>query len=443
MRSLKKVVVVLLLLAVVVAGGFFALTHQSAMAPITPPVADSFKPELIEKGRLLAAMGDCAVCHTAPNGKTNAGGLPMASPFGTIYTTNITPDAETGIGTWSYEAFVRAMRHGVNREGQYLYPAFPYTAFTHVRDDDLQALYAYLMSQPAVNSAPTKTALNFPFNVRQGIAAWNWLYLKPGELKEDPQQSPEWNRGVYIAEGLGHCSACHTPRDQFAGEKGGEHKFAGTTLDGWSVPPLTAKTSAPIPWTADDLYAYFKHGFSPRHGSAAGPMAPVIHGLSQQSDADLKALSTYIMSFKSDAGKTAEVVDESAFIASKLTAPKLPMDHAGYRLYEGACASCHSDASTVKGSQFGVRPQLVLNTNLYSDSPNNAALVILNGIQTPATEHTGTMPAFRYNLSDAQIATLLNTMREQYGLQPWADLQNQVATLRKETEPSATRLSAH
>ena len=440
MRTLKKLFIILLLLAIVVVGGFFALTHQPTMAEAAPPVAGTFSPQQVQKGRLLAAMGDCAVCHTAPGGKTNTGGLPMASPFGTIFTTNITPDPETGIGKWTYEAFERAMRHGVNRDGQYLYPAFPYTAFTHVKDEDLQALYAYLMSQPAVNQQPPKTSLNFPFNIRPGIAAWNWMYLKKGPLPEDTTKPPEWNRGAYIAEGLGHCSACHTPRDQFAGEKGGEYKFAGTMLDGWSVPPLTSKTSAPMAWTAEDLYAYFKHGFSPRHGSAAGPMAPVIHGLSQQSDADIKALASYIVSFKDP---NAKIVDADAYVQSKLKEPKLPIDHEGYRLFEGACASCHGDVSDVKSSMFGVRPQLALNTNLYADSPNNSVLVMLNGIQTAATPATGTMPGFRYNLSDAQIATLLNTMREQYGLQPWGDLPATVSKLRKDTEPSATRLSAH
>ena len=440
MRSLKKLVLILLALAVIVIGGFFALTHQAAMEPAAQPAAGSFSQQQIDKGKLLAAMGDCAVCHTAPGGTKNTGGLPIASPFGTIYTTNITPDAETGIGNWSYEAFERAMRHGVNRDGQYLYPAFPYTAFTRVTDDDMKALYAFLMTQPAVKHQPPKTSLNFPFNIRPGIAAWNWVYLKKGPLPDDNSKPPEWNRGAYIAEGLGHCSACHSPRDQFAGEKGGAEKFAGNTLDGWTVPALTSKTSAPMAWTADDLYAYFKHGFSPRHGSAAGPMAPVVHGMSQQSDADIKALASYIMSFKDP---NAKVVDAEAYVAAKLKEPKFAIDHEGYRLFEGACASCHSAVGDIKNSMFGVRPQLALNTNLYADSPNNSVLVMLNGIQTAATPTTGTMPAFRYNLSDAQIATLLNTMREQYGLQPWSDLPATVGKLRKETEPSATRLSAH
>lgn len=435
MRTLKKILLLSLLLLIVVVGGFLALSHQPAIGAGNPPAATSFSPQQIEKGRLLAAMGDCAVCHTAPGGKTNAGGLPIASPFGTIYSTNITPDVDTGIGRWTYEAFARAMRHGVDREGQYLYPAFPYTAFTHVTDEDLQALYAFLMSEPAVKFDPPETSLKFPFNLRPGLAAWNWLYLKRGPLPEDASMPPEWNRGAYLAEGLGHCSACHTPRNQFGAEKTGEHRFAGTTLDGWSVPALTSATPAPLPWTADDLYQYFKFGFSPRHGSAAGPMAPVIHGLSQQSDADLKALASYVMSYKKD---NADPGDAQAFVASKFEQRKFALDHEGYRLFEGACASCHSDASDFKDSLFGVRPQLMLNTNLYADSPNNAALVVLNGIQSAPTPQTGTMPAFRHNLSDAQIATLLNTMREQAGLAPWDNLPDQVARLRKDTQPGPT-----
>ena len=432
MSTFKKIVVGGAALVVIVAAAGLALTHQGEIAPqASLPTAD-FTPQQIAKGKLLAAMGDCAVCHTAPNGKTNAGGLPMPSSFGTIYTTNITPDMQTGIGSWSYEAFERAMRHGVDREGQYLYPAFPYTAFSRVTDEDMKALYAFLMSEPAVENTPPKTALNFPYSVRRGIAAWNWLNLKPGVVKDDEQKPPEWNRGAYLVEGLGHCSACHTPRDSMAAEKTGEFHFAGGSAEGWDAPALTSKSASPLPWTKEDLVAYMKTGFSERHGVAAGPMAPVAHGLGQQSDTDINAIATYLMSYR-DAN--AAPGDAQALIKEKTATAKLPLDSEGYRLYQGACMGCHrADPSA---STFGVRPQLALSTSLHAASPDNAILAVLEGVQKPAHADLGTMPAFRHALSDAQIATLLNTMRAQYGVEAWKDLPGQVTKLRHETAAQA------
>jgi mono/diheme cytochrome c family protein len=162
----------------------------------------------------------------------------------------------------------------------------------------MKALYAFLMSEPAVENEAPKTALNFPYNVRRGIAAWNWLYLKPGVVKDDEKQAPEWNRGAYLVEGLGHCSACHTPRNGLAAEKTGEFHLTGGSAEGWDAPALTDKTASPLPWTKQDLVDYMKTGFSARHSVAAGPMAPVAHGLSQQSDADLDAIATYLMSYR-------------------------------------------------------------------------------------------------------------------------------------------------
>ncbi|WWJ87991.1 molybdopterin cofactor-binding domain-containing protein [Erwinia aphidicola] len=197
------------------------LSMQPEIAPISPLQTPSFSAQSIARGKTLAALGDCAVCHTRNGGATNSGGLAMESPFGTIYTSNITPDMDSGIGAWSYPAFERAMRHGIDRQGNYLYPAFPYTAFTHTNDQDLRDLYAYLMSQPRVSYQPPQTSLRFPFNIRQGMAAWNWLYLQPGALPPNPQQDAQWNRGAYLAESLGHCSACHSPRNFAAAEKPG------------------------------------------------------------------------------------------------------------------------------------------------------------------------------------------------------------------------------
>ncbi|PIG07894.1 cytochrome c [Comamonas sp. 26] len=428
MRTFKKILIGGAALVAVLAVAGLALTHQGEIATQASIPSADFTPQQIAKGKLLAAMGDCAVCHTAANGKTNAGGLAMPSPFGTIYTSNITPDMQTGIGSWTYEAFERAMRHGVDREGQYLYPAFPYTAFSRVTDEDMKDLYAFLMSEPAVSNEAPKTALNFPYNVRRGIAAWNWLNLKPGVVADDAQQAPEWKRGAYLVEGLGHCSACHTPRNGMAAEKTGEFHFAGGSAEGWDAPALTSKSASPLPWTKGDLVEYMKTGFSERHSVAAGPMAPVAHGLSQQSDADIDAIATYLMSYR-DAD--AAPGDAKALIEEKTAKPRLALDTEGYRLYQGACIACHrADPSA---STFGVRPQLALSTSLHSASPDNAIMAVLEGVQNPAHADLGTMPAFRHALSDAQIATLLNTMRMQYGVDGWKDLPAKVGQLRKQT----------
>ena len=435
MKLAKKIILGGVGLAVVLGAGFFAATYRAAIAPLQAIPVQDFTVEQVAKGKTLVSMGDCAVCHTAKGGKENAGGFPMPSPFGTIYSTNITPDAETGIGNWSYEAFERAMRHGIDREGRHLYPAFPYTAFTRVTDEDMHSIYAYLMTQPAVKSDAPKTALNFPYNIRQGIALWNWKYLTPGPVAPVAEQTPEWNRGVYIAEGLGHCSACHTPRDGFSGEKKGLLHLTGGSAEGWDAPALTSATAAPLPWTAEDLMQYFRTGFSERHGVAAGPMAPVAHGLAQQSDEDLKALTTYLMSFK-DA--KAEPGDAAALVSKAHEARNVPMDTQGLRLYEGACMSCHSSdvKNQLTDTNFGSRPQLALNTNMHAASANNAVRALLEGIQSPAHADLGTMPSMRHALSDQQIAALLNAMRAQYGQPEWQNLQATVAQIRKETDPA-------
>jgi len=183
-----------------------------SIAPIARPDASVYSAAAtVERGQQLAALGDCAVCHTSANGAANAGGRPLETPFGTIYSTNITPDADTGIGAWSYPAFERAMREGIHRDGRQLYPAFPYTHFAKATDADLQALYAYLMAQAPVRSDNPQTTLAFPFNLRPLMAGWNAMFHQPGVFQADATKSETWNRGAYLVEGFGHCGACHSP----------------------------------------------------------------------------------------------------------------------------------------------------------------------------------------------------------------------------------------
>ena len=222
------------------------------------------------------------------NGVLNAGGRPLQTPFGTIYSTNITPDVETGIGAWSYPAFERAMREGIHRDGRHLYPAFPYTHFAKTTDADMQALYAYLMAQSPVRAETPSNTLAFPFNLRPLMAGWNALFHKPNVFQPDPTKSATWNRGAYLVEGLGHCGACHSPRNALGAEKANAY-LAGGFAEGWEAPALTSLSQAPIPWSEDELYAYLRTGESRFHGVAAGPMAPVVKELAALPDSRTSA----------------------------------------------------------------------------------------------------------------------------------------------------------
>jgi nicotinate dehydrogenase subunit B len=374
------------------------------------------------------------VCHTAPNGIENAGGLALDTPFGRIYSANITPDPQTGIGNWSYAAFERAMREGIHRDGRHLYPAFPYTAFAKTSDADLQALYAYLMAQQPVEAIVPATRLAFPFSMRPLMAGWNALFLKPEAYRPDPAQSVLWNRGAYLAEGLGHCGACHTPRNALGAERGGRAYLTGGVAEGWEAPPLTALSRAPVPWSEAELFRYLRTGFSPLHGVAAGPMGPVVEGLAQLPASDVQAIAHYIASF----GATAPAASATTELA---LAAQVERDNAmssrnlggdGKNLYQGACAVCHQADS---GPQlFGVKPALALNSNLHSATPDNLVRVILNGIDTPAHSELGYMPGFRDSFDDRQLSELVVYLRGRFAAaQPaWNNVPATVKKLRAE-----------
>ncbi|MGY2291863.1 molybdopterin cofactor-binding domain-containing protein [Pseudomonas sp. SDO528_S397] len=396
-----------------------AWPFHAQIAPIAPPSAGTWSKATLERGRLLAAAGDCAVCHTAPGGATNAGGLAMHTPFGTLYSSNITPDEKTGIGNWSYPAFERAMRDGIGRDGRNLYPAFPYTAFRNINDADMQALYAYLMSQAPVSQAPMPNAMSFPFNLRPLMAGWNALFLRRGEIRVQPERSAQWNRGAYLVNGLGHCAACHSPRNLMGAEKGGAAFLAGGTVDGWEAPALNGLSKAPTPWTEDQLFTYLSTGYSEAHGVAAGPMGPVVTQLAKLPEADVRAMAVYLASLNDQAAGEARVV-------ATATQP----NPEGRRVFEGACKACHADGLGPK--LFGVSPSLATNTNVHSDRPDNLIKVILQGINTPATQDLGYMPGFKDSLSDTQVAQLAAYLRGQFApnAPAWEGLVQKVAHLR-------------
>ncbi|MFN3568939.1 MAG: molybdopterin cofactor-binding domain-containing protein [Polaromonas sp.] len=407
------------------------LGWRPAIAPVAASSAGIYTAATIERGRQLAAAGDCMVCHTAPGGLANAGGLAMDTPFGKVVTTNITPDPETGIGLWSFSAFQRAMREGISRDGHHLYPAFPYTAFAKTSDEDLTALYAYLMAQPAVRAETPATQLAFPFSVRPLMVGWNALFHDPAPFQPDPTQTVEWNRGAYLVNGLGHCGACHTPRNALGAERGGKAFLGGAMIDGWEAPALTALSRAPVPWTSAQLYSYLRTGHSPQHGTAAGPMAPVVRELAALPDADIRAMAAYLASYNQPLTEPESALRASqAVLAAQQTTLALP--GAGQRLFSGACASCHHDGDGP--TLLGANVPLALNSKLHSARPDNLVRVILDGIREPASPAIGFMPAFRHSLSDTQIAELAAYMRSRYapGRAAWDDLPAAVARLRQD-----------
>jgi nicotinate dehydrogenase subunit B len=400
-----------------------ALLPGRVIAPIARPDASVFSTATIARGAELAALGNCAVCHTAANGAANAGGRALETPFGIIYGTNITPDVETGIGAWSYPAFERAMRDGIHRDGRQLYPAFPFSHFAKATDADLQALYAYLMTQAPVRATTPKNALRFPFNLRPLMAGWNALFHDGGTFRPDATKSELWNRGAYLVEGLGHCGACHSPRNALGAEKANAH-LAGGFAEGWEAPPLTSLSLAPIAWDEDELYAYLRTGESHFHGVAAGPMAPVVKDLAALPDKDIRAIAVYLASFNDMAG------DKSA-IATKLEAAtrSLSASSTGARLYQGACAVCHE----IGGPKlFGSRPSLALNSNLHSSVPDNLIRIVLHGVSEPASRDLGYMPAFADALDDDQVAELIAYLRKQFAPDKpaWSDLRAEVTRIR-------------
>lgn len=404
-----------------------AALHWRAIAPIARPDPSIYSAAAIARGEQLAALGNCAVCHTADGGLINAGGRALETPFGVITSTNITPDVATGIGAWSYPAFERAMREGVHRDGRQLYPAFPYTHFAKTDDADLQSLYAYLMAQAPVHNETPQTALRFPFNIRPLLAGWNALFHDVAPFTSDPKKSAQWNRGAYLVEGLGHCSACHSPRNALGAEQTKAY-LAGGAADGWDAPALTSLSSAPIPWSEDELFAYLRSGQSRFHGVAAGPMAPVVKDLAKLPDTDIRAMAAYLASFQTS---RPEPVDADAWAAKLETQTKVTSaSSAGARLYLGACAVCHEVGGL---PLFGSRPSLALNSNLHGATPDNLIQVVLHGIAQPVSTDLGYMPAFKEHLGDDQVAELVSYLRRQFAPDrpEWTDVISTVNRIRQ------------
>jgi mono/diheme cytochrome c family protein len=430
-------------LAIVVLGGVAAcsMAYRGAIDPIDPPAASSFDAQSVGRGAQLAAIGDCVSCHTVEGGRSYAGGTPLDTPFGTLYSTNITPDPQTGIGNWSLAAFTRAMREGVSRDGHLLYPAFPYPHFTRMSDADIKDLYAYMMTRTPVHAPARDNKLIFPLGFRPLIAGWNLLYLHPGPLPEDASHSAEWLRGRYLVEGPGHCAACHTPMTALGAEDGGK-PFAGGSIDGWDVPPLNALGHRQPAWTVGQLTSYLRTGLASEHGAAAGPMEPVTRQLGLVSESDVRAMAVYLLSLDGSAPgapATASATSQSATAApASITAQPAPTSPAdaerlqrGAALFNSTCAACH--AASAPMTTIGDRPSLARSSVVNADSPRNAVNLVLQGIPLRGSAASHYMPSFAHTLNDQQVADILAFTRVSIAQRPaWTGLDESVAKIRKE-----------
>jgi mono/diheme cytochrome c family protein len=438
MRSLKILLATLAVVLICVAG-FLAYALHSIIEPLPAPPTN-FDAQLVKRGATLAALGNCTTCHTVPGGKAFAGGRGIPTPFGTIHATNITPDPETGIGLWSEEAFQRSMRKGVDREGNHLYPAFPYDHFTLVTDEDNKALYAYLMTREPVEATPPANTLSFPFNVRMAVAGWKLLFFRQGPYEPDPNHSGPWNRGAYLAEGLSHCGACHTPRNALGAEDK-DKAYSGAAVEGWWAYAINGQSPAPVPWTEDALYQYLRRGWHEAHGLARGPMSPVTENLAAVPDDDVRALANYVATI--GGAPTPEQQQRGEALLSQVRRPSsattspsadtqtLPGPESGGsrggQIYASACASCHESGRPLP---YGGLP-LSLSTALNGPNAYNIINVTLYGLAVAAGEGSPIMPGFHGSLSDEQVSELLRYLRQRFTDKPaWEGLEGDITAAR-------------
>jgi mono/diheme cytochrome c family protein len=381
--------------------GLLAVVAVSALAATSPPPAappaTGDQAALIAKGKYLATAGDCISCHTAPGGQPMAGGLGMDTPFGKIYTPNITPDKDTGIGKWTDDQFYRVMHDGIGGHGQYLYPAMPFPWYTRVTRDDVMAIKAYIFSVAPVHAPDKPNGMAFPFDIREGLLAWRLAFFHEGEFKPDPSKSAQLNRGAYLVEGLGHCGECHNNNNLFGSSKMAG-RLEGGAIDDWYAPNITGDTLEGVgAWSQDQLATFLKTGAAPGGaGVALGPMMETIHNsLQYLTDEDIQAIAAYL---KSVPPKTSYTEPKGTVVAS------------GADTYLTFCASCHQQNG--KGVA-GEIPALAGNGAVKAREADNVIRVMLGGL--PATKVYAPMPAVGANMTDDQIAAVANYVRTAWG----------------------------
>jgi mono/diheme cytochrome c family protein len=409
--------------------------QPAANAGGAPATAD---PDLVKRGAYLARAGDCVACHTADKSRPFAGGLPISTPFGTIYTPNITPDPDTGIGQWSDADFLRAMHEGIGKSGERLYPAFPYAEYTTVMSQDVLAIRAYLNTLTPVHYTPPRNELTFPFNQRWLMVFWNLINITEGRFVPDPRQSAEWNRGAYLVQGLAHCEECHTPRNLLQGLKSTD-RFAGAAQGGWHAFNITPdKNSGVGNWSDDQLVGYLSTGAVPGRANAAGPMGDVVADSTQYlTPVDLKSIVIYLRSVPAVSGGETHPRDQWGNPANDVTALRGNQITGvnGAQLFVANCASCHNwTGQGVGASAPGAYPSLIHNTTVGARDPNNLAMVILRGVSRATRQADVLMPAFGRELTNDQVAAITNYVTRQFG-NPQASLTaEQVGKLRAQQQ---------
>jgi mono/diheme cytochrome c family protein len=357
---------------------------------------------LISRGNYLARAADCMPCHTSAPDKSYAGGLRINTPFGAIYSPNITPDRETGIGTWTFEQFKNAVHSGIRADGQYLYPAMPFDAFTKITEDDLKALWAYFRSLPPIKQERRANEMMFPFNIRYGMLAWRILFFRAHWFEPDPKKSAQWNRGAYLVEALGHCGDCHTPRN-IMGATIASQRFEGAQIDQWFAPNITAEALAQTNhWDKSELIDFLKKGAA-NNSTALGPMQEVVHdSLSFLTPGDIDAMATYLLDLTNEKNAPKPVtVDRKLRPEAEKRAAKLYADN---------CASCHqANGQGIAGSI----PPLANNPVVVAAKPFDTLAVVLQGV--PAQGDIPAMPSFAGSFSDSDVANLANYVRTSWG----------------------------
>ena len=410
-------------------GQTVALADYKAGDPAGVP-ASLAKASIEERGAYLARAADCEACHTAQGGKNYAGGLGIRLPFGTLYSTNITPDKETGIGNYSDQDFLNAVHRGIRRDGARLYPAMPFTSYTYITDADALAIKAYLFSLPPVRAVAPINTLAFPFNQRWAMYVWSVLFNRDARFEPDTSKSPEWNRGAYLAEALAHCGECHTPRN-LALALDNRKKFAGAVTAGWRAFNISSdKASGVGAWRDEDLVSYLSTGHADGHGTASGPMGEAVdHSLSHLAPEDIRAVVAYLRTVPA-------IVSPDLLATLAASAPESHRDGGrtpdprGKMVFEGACVSCHDWTGKSSISSFAT---LTGTWAVNDPGATNVAQIVISGTKRHTPADAVSMPAFGNAYSDVEIAAVANYVTSRFGSKGSHLTAQDVAELRKQT----------